>query len=86
VLTAASDEDGGVTSGEDVENECEHADAVGDGHGVAAVVMVSRSFGHGFAAWVHWSAASQRGEELPAGDHRDELPRRGDRAKAARDG
>ena len=50
LLTAASDEDGGVTFGEDVKNEVERTDAVGDGHGVAVVVMVSRSCGHGFAA------------------------------------
>jgi len=57
-----------------------------DRHGVAAVVMLSRSCGHGCAAGVRWSVAAQRREKLPAGDHRDDLPRRCDRAEPAYQG
>jgi hypothetical protein len=53
LLTAASDDDEGVTFGDDVKNRrgCTVARA-GGRHGVAAVVMLSRSLGHGCATIV----------------------------------
>jgi len=84
VLTAASDDDEGVTFGDDVKSRRGWTvGRAGGRHGVAAVVMLSRSLGHGCAASVRWSAAAQRREKLPAGDHRDDLPWRCDRAESA---
>jgi hypothetical protein len=83
LLTAASDDDEGVTFGDDVKSRRCTFGRAGGRHRIAAVVMLSRSCGHGRAAGVCWSAAAHRREKLPSGDHRDDLPWRRDRAESA---
>ena len=77
LLTAASDDDDGVTLGDDVKSRRD-PNRLGSG-----TVKVSRpsSCCRGLSDMaallgVRWSAAAQGREKLPAGDHRDDLPRR----------
>ena len=84
LLTAASNDDDGATFGDDVKSRRDPSRLD------SGIVTVSRSSSscRGLADMaallgVCWSAAVQGREKLPAGDHRDDLPRRCEQAAPA---